>query len=80
VPAQEQKRLKDSAQARKREVRATLTRVAGRRLSASDRDPVKRIEFFLAQSDQAEQRGDMSQADAFAQGAQDLARGLQGGR
>ena len=80
VPAQEQKRLKDSAQARKREVRATLTRVAGRRLSASDRDLVKRIEFFLAQSDQAEQRGDMSQADAFAQGAQDLARGVQGGR
>jgi hypothetical protein len=80
VPAQEQKRLKDSAQARKREVRATLTRVAGRRLSAADRDLVKRIEFFLAQSDQAEQRGDMSHADAFAQGAQDLAQGLQGGR
>jgi hypothetical protein len=80
LPAQERKRLRDSAQARKREVRTTLARIAGRSLSAGDRDLVKRIEFFLAQSDQAEQRGDMSQADAFAQRAQDLARGWQGGR
>ena len=80
VSAEEQKRLKDSAEARKREVRAVLARIGGRSLSASDQDLVKRIEFFLNQSDQAERSGDMSQADAFAQRAQALARGWQGGR
>jgi outer membrane murein-binding lipoprotein Lpp len=77
VPAQEQQKLKDSTEARKKEVRATLARMAARRLSPADQDLVKRIEFFLSQSDQAERRGDMSQADAFAQRAQDLARGWQ---
>jgi hypothetical protein len=77
VPAQEQKKLKDSADARKKEVRATLARMAGRRLSAGDQDLMKRIQFFLTQSDDAERRGDMSQADAFAQRAQDLAKGWQ---
>jgi CHAD domain-containing protein len=80
VPAQEQKKLKALAQARKKEVRATLAKMSSRRLSADDQDLVKRIEFFLAQSVEAEGRGDMSQADVFAQRAQDLARGWQGGR
>jgi type IV secretory pathway VirB10-like protein len=80
LPAQEQKRLRDSAQARKQEVRAALAKMSGRALSAADRDLIKRIEFFLSQSDQAERRGDMSQADAFAQRAQDLARGWQNGQ
>jgi hypothetical protein len=77
VPAQEQKKLKDSAEARKKEVRATLTRMASRRLNATDQDLMKRIQFFLTQSDDAERRGDMRQADAFAQRAQDLAKGWQ---
>jgi len=80
LPAQEQKKLKDSAEARKKEVRATLAKMTGRRLSADDQDLVKRIQFFLAQSDQAERHGDMSQADVFAQRAQDLARGWQSGK
>ena len=80
VPAQEQKRLNDSADARKKGVRATLAKMTGRRLSADDQDLVKRIQFFLAQSDQAERRGDMSEADVFAQRAQDLARGWQSGK
>lgn len=80
VSVEEQKKLKDSAEARKREVRAVLARIGGRNLSASDQDLVKRIEFFLNQSDQAERSGDMSQAEAFAQRAQALARGWPGGR
>jgi hypothetical protein len=80
LPAQEQKRLKDSADGRKKEVHATLARMTGRRLSADDQDLVKRIQFFVEQSDQAERRGDMSQADVFAQRAQDLARGWQSGK
>jgi hypothetical protein len=80
VPAQQQKKLKALAQARKKEVKATLARMSSRRLSADDLDLVKRIEFFVKQSDEAEGRGDMSQADVFAQRAQDLARGWQGGK
>jgi hypothetical protein len=80
VPAEEQKKLRDSAEARKREVRATLNRMSARSLSATDQDLMKRIQFFVVQSDDAEKRGDMSQADAFAQRAQDLARGWQNGR
>jgi len=70
IPAQEQKRLKDSADARKKEVRAALAKI-------HDQDLAQRIQFFLSQSDQAELRGDMTQADVFAQRAQDLARGGQ---
>ena len=70
IPAQEQKRLKDSADARKKEVRAALAKI-------HDQDLAQRIQFFLSQSDQAEHRGDMPQADVFAQRAQDLARGGQ---
>jgi hypothetical protein len=80
LPAQEQKRLKDSADSRKKEVRAILARMGGRRLSPDDQDLMKRVQFFLTQSDQAEHRGDMNQADVFAQRAQDLARGWQGGK
>jgi hypothetical protein len=80
VPAQEQKRLKESAETRKKEVRATLSRMTARRLSADDQDLVKRIQFFLAQSEEAERHGDMSEADVFAQRAQDLARGWQSGK
>jgi len=80
VPAQEQRRLRALAQARKKEVKTTLARMSSRHLSADDSDLVKRIEFFVAQSDEAERRGDMSQADVFAQRAQDLARGWQGGK
>jgi hypothetical protein len=49
-------------------------------MTAGDQDLVKRIEFFLNQSDQAEHNGDMSRADDFAQSAQALARGWQSGR
>lgn len=80
LPAQEQKKLKDSADSRKKEVRATVARMGSRGLSADDRDLMKRIQFFLTQSDQSERRGDMSQADVFAQRAQDLARGWQSGK
>jgi hypothetical protein len=80
VSAEERKKLKDSADGRKREVGAALARIKGQRMTAGDQDLVKRIEFFMAQSDQAERNGDMSQADDFAQRAQALAKGWQGGR
>jgi outer membrane biosynthesis protein TonB len=80
VSAEDQKKLKDSADGRKREVRAVVARIKGQRMSASDQDLVKRIESFLVQSDTAEKNGDMSRADDFAQLAQALARGWQGGR
>ena len=47
LPAQEQKRLRESAEQRKKEVRATLAKMSGRRLSAADQDLVKRIQFFV---------------------------------
>jgi hypothetical protein len=80
VPAEEQKRLQDSAQTRKREARTGLAQAQNRRLSSHERDLVKRIEFFLKESDLAEQRGDMTNADALADRAQTLARELQSGR
>jgi len=79
VPAEQQRQLRDSADARKREVHAILARMAARKLSASEQDLERRIQFFVSRSDEAEKSGDMSQADAFAQRAQDLARGWQGG-
>ena len=79
VPADEQKRLQEAAQAAKREARQALNQMASRRLSSHDRDTMKYILGFVNQSDQAEARGDMRQAAALAQRAQALARGWQSG-
>ncbi len=80
VPAGDLKRLQDSAQARRREARQALAQAQTRRLNQQEQDLIKRIDSFLTQSDQAEARGDMRQADALAERAQVLARGLAGGR
>jgi hypothetical protein len=74
------KRLQDSADARKQEVRKVLERVQTRSLNREQRTLMARIESFLQQSDEAAHRGDMRQADALAQTAQVLARDLPNGR
>jgi hypothetical protein len=80
VPAEDQKKLQDSAQGRKREVSQILSQAPTQSLTARQKDIVRRIGFFVRQSDQAEQRGDMRQADDLAARAQALARELSGAR
>jgi hypothetical protein len=80
VPADERKRYQDSADQRKREIRFLLQQAKGRRLNAEQNKTVKRINNFLAQSDDAEKRGDMRQADALAERGVVLARELAGGK
>jgi hypothetical protein len=79
VPADQVKKLQDSAQTRKREARQLLSQTPQSR-NAQRRDLRRRAETFLNQSDQAEQRGDMLQADSLAEMALALARELQSGR
>jgi hypothetical protein len=80
VPAAEQKRLQESAQARKREIRPKLNQAQARGLSTDERNLVSRIQSFLKLSDEAEARGDMRQADALAERAQILSRELPSGK
>jgi len=80
VPGEDLKKLQESAQARRREAGLLLAGAQGRRLSQQERDLVRRTQSFLNQSEQAESRGDMRQADALAERAQVLARELQSGR
>ena len=80
VPAAEQKRFQDSAQARKREILHWLETEGKRRLSRRQTSTVQRIRGFLKESDAAESRGDMRGADALAERAQILLRELQNGQ
>jgi hypothetical protein len=77
VPAGEQKRWQDSAQARKREIQKWLDTAGRQRLTSHQRNTVERIRAFLKDSDDAERRGDMREADALAERAQILLRELQ---
>jgi hypothetical protein len=79
VPASESNRLRESAEARKQEIRKTLEQAQARTLSRDQRAVRSRIETFLQQSDDAQKKGDMRLADALAQRAQVLARELQNG-
>jgi hypothetical protein len=72
----EQKRIEDAIDTRKREIADKLGR-AKRHLSSHDKSLVERINSFLAQCDQAAKRGDYSQADALSERASILARELQ---
>jgi hypothetical protein len=80
VPAAEQKRLQESAQTRKREIRRLLDQAQARRLNGDERNLVSRIQSFVKLSDDAEKRGDMREADALAERAQILSRELQSGK
>jgi hypothetical protein len=76
TPAAEQKRFQDEADARKREVRQLVDPLAGRRLNRQQKGLLDRIQSFLKQSDDAENRGEMRQASELAQRALVLAREL----
>ncbi|HWB86375.1 MAG TPA: hypothetical protein VG675_19695 [Bryobacteraceae bacterium] len=76
VPADELKRLQASAQSRKKTVRQRVDQARARKLTSHEANVVARIESFLKQSDDAEARGDMSQADALAGLAEVLSREL----
>lgn len=78
VPAELQRQLQAGAQAKRREARQALGQIQIR--TRREADLKRRIEFFLNQSDQAEQRGNMTDADAHARTALGLVRELQGGR
>lgn len=80
VPAAEQKRFQEQAQTRKREVRQWLDTAGRRRLTRHQQNTVERIQAFLKDSDDAEARGDMREADALAERAQILLRELQNGQ
>lgn len=73
----ERNRLQGLADAHKREIRQWLTPPRARRLN---KDTVNRIQSFLKASDDAEQKGDMREANALAERALILMRELQGGQ
>jgi hypothetical protein len=73
----EQKHIQSAIETRKREIGEKLGRAKGRS-SSHDQLLVDRIKTFLAQCDEAEGRGDYSQADALSERALILARELQG--
>lgn len=77
VPASEQKRLQDSAQARRKEILQWLETVNKKRMNRHQQSTVVLIRGFLKESDDAEKRNDMRQADALAERAQILMRELQ---
>ena len=77
VPASEQKRLQDSAQARKKEILQWIETVNKKRMNRHQQSTVVLIRGFLKESDDAEKRNDMRQADALAERAQILMRELQ---
>ncbi len=75
----ELKRLQDSADGRKQEIRKVLDQAQARGLSRDQREIVTRVQSFVQLSDEAEKRGDMRNADALAERGQLLVRELQNG-
>ena len=80
LPAAEQKRLQESADGRKRDIKRVLDQTDLRKLNPGQRDLVARIRTLLSQSDDAGMRNDWRQADALAGQALVLVRELQSGR
>jgi hypothetical protein len=78
VPADERRRYQESADASKKEIRQLVEHAKAHRLNTDQRKMVTRIQTFLTQSDDAEKRGDMRQADALAERGLVLAKGLSG--
>jgi hypothetical protein len=75
-PPAELKRLQDSADVRKRDIRNVLDQMGPRRLN-SQREKVSRIKSLLQLSDEAEGKNDMWTANALAERAQGLVAELQ---
>jgi hypothetical protein len=80
VPAEEQRRLHDSVEARRKELQQWLQQAQGRTLNSQERELINRIQSFLKASDDAAARGDFRTADALAERAQILVRDLQNGK
>ena len=80
LPAAELKKLQESADARKRDIRRVLEQVGSQRLNGTQREKVERIRSFLKASDEAESHNDMRQAEQLAEKAQTLVGELQSGR
>jgi hypothetical protein len=76
LPPAELKRLQEEAAARTRETRQLLGAIEHRRLSRQEEGIRERVLSFLQQSAEAEQRGDMRQADELAGRALVLVRDL----
>ncbi len=80
LPADEKKRYLESATSRKAEIHQLLIQIQTRHLSGDQSRQVKRIQSFVAQSDEVEKHGDMRQADALAERGLILARELANGK
>lgn len=80
VPPEEQKRLQEAADAKKRDTRQALEQIGRRQLNRQDAATKRAIESYLRLSDQAEANGDMRQASEIAERAWVLAKELQGAR
>jgi hypothetical protein len=80
VPADEKRHYQESAEGRKREIRQVLDKAKTHHITSDQNKLEKRIQAFVAQSDDAEKRGDMRQADALAERGLVLARELDGGK
>jgi hypothetical protein len=76
----EKKRLQESADSQKLEIRRLLAQTKSHHPTAEANHEIKRIQSLVAQSNEAEKRGDMRQADALAERALILARGLNGAK
>jgi hypothetical protein len=76
LTGEEQKKLQDAIDVRKREIGEKLNRAKGHP-SSHDQPLVERIRSFLTQCAEAEKRGDYAQADALSERALILARELQ---
>jgi hypothetical protein len=76
----EKKRLQESAHARKRQITRWLDTRGRKGFNPQQKDIVDRIHAFLKDSQTAEDRGDMREADAIAEHAQILLRELQNGQ
>jgi hypothetical protein len=82
LSTEEQKRLKDSVQKHRTEIRTLVSQAqqGGHHLTASQKDTLVKIEQFIKQSEQAENTGDIRSADEFAEKANILATELQSGK
>ena len=80
VPESEQKQLLESAQARRKEIEQWLATLGRKRMNKHQQSTVVLIRGFLKESNDAQLRNDMRQADALAERAQILMRELQNGQ
>lgn len=80
LPPAEQKKLQDSVETHKRDIKRVLDRTNPRRLNPAQLDLVARIRTLVQQSDEAGTRNDWRQADSLAGQALTLVRELTGAR